>query len=83
MNPLKPDSCSFCKGKLHDGETEFMARVGEQVAVITEVPAWICDNCGEAYYSAETSQKIDAVMEKVHQGVFIGRPLTAGEIKLS
>ena len=83
MTPLKPDRCSFCKGKLRDGETEFMARVGEQVVVITEVPAWICDNCGEAYYSSETSQKIDVVMEKVHQGVFIGRALAAGEIKLS
>ena len=83
MNQLKPDSCSFCQGKLHDGETEFMARVREPVVVITEVPAWICDNCGEAYYSAETSQKINAVMEIVHQGVFIGRPLATGEIKLS
>ena len=38
----------------------FMARVGDEIIVIRDVPAFICDRCGEAYYSAEVSRKIIA-----------------------
>ncbi|WP_394339359.1 type II toxin-antitoxin system MqsA family antitoxin [Methanoculleus sp. UBA377] len=45
-----------------------MARVGDEIVVVRDVPAFICDRCGEAYYSAEISQKIDTVMKDVHGG---------------
>ena len=28
---MKPDRCSFCKGKLYAGKTEFVAKVGDEV----------------------------------------------------
>jgi len=43
----------------------------------------ICDRCGEAYYSAEVSQKIDAVMKDFHSGRLCCRPLAAGEVELT
>ena len=43
----------------------------------------ICDRCGEAYYSAEVSRKIDAVMKDVHSGRLCCRPLAAGEVELT
>ena len=33
---MKPDRCSFCKGKLVEGKTEFVAKVGEQIIAIKE-----------------------------------------------
>jgi hypothetical protein len=42
----------------------------------------ICDRCGEAYYSAEVSRKIDAVMREFHSGRLCCRPLAAGEVEL-
>jgi len=44
-------------------------------------PAYICDRCGEAYYTVETSRKIDAVMVDAHSGRLCCRPLAAGEVE--
>lgn len=79
---MSPEKCSFCKGTLTLGTTEFIARVHNEVIVIRDVPAYVCGQCGEAYFSAETSRKIDIVMEAVHQGTICCRPLAAGEVTL-
>jgi len=79
---MKPDKCSFCKGKLNEGKTEFVARVGEEVIVIKDVPAYICENCGEAYFTPEISRKIDRIMRDFHKGKFLAHPIAAGEIEL-
>ncbi len=80
---MKPDICSFCKGKLEEGQTEFMAKVKEQVVILSEVPAWICENCDESYYNEETSRKIDIIMKQIHEGIFFAQPIAAGKMKLS
>jgi YgiT-type zinc finger domain-containing protein len=77
-----PDQCSFCKGKLVLGKTEFMARAGNEVVVIKDVPAWVCEQCGESYFTAAISRKIDAIMRDAHQGKLCVRPLAAGEVDL-
>jgi YgiT-type zinc finger domain-containing protein len=77
-----PDRCSFCKGKLREGTTEFMAHAAGEVVVIKDVPAFVCEQCGEAYYTAGTSRKIDRVMRDAHQKKLCMRPLPAGEVSL-
>ena len=77
-----PERCTLCKGTLQEGKTEFIARVGGEIIVIRDVPAYVCDRCGEAYYSAEVSRKIDAVMREFHSGRLCCRPLAAGEVEL-
>ena len=61
---MKFDRCSFCKGKLVEGKTEFVAKVGEQIIAIKDVAASVSENCGEAYYTPEVSRKIDVVIKK-------------------
>lgn len=80
---MKPDMCSFCKGRLHEGKTEFVTRVKCEVIVIKEVPAYICENCGEAYFSPEISRKIDKVMRNFHEGTLLAHPIAAGEVELT
>ena len=77
-----PDLCSFCKGKLREGKTEFMAHAGGEVIVIKDVPAYVCEQCGESYYTTGTSRKIDGVMRDAHQKKLCMRPLPAGEVSL-
>jgi len=62
-----PDRCTFCKGRLVLGMTEFIARAGGEVVVIRDVPAYVCEQCGEAYSTTATSRKIDGVMRDVHK----------------
>jgi YgiT-type zinc finger domain-containing protein len=59
-----PDRCSFCKGKFREGKTEFMAHAAGEVIVIKDVPAYVCDQRQEAYYTAEVSRKIDGVIRE-------------------
>ncbi|MHB8101025.1 MAG: type II toxin-antitoxin system MqsA family antitoxin [Methanosarcina sp.] len=77
---MKPDRCSFCKGKLGEGKTKFVAKVGEQIIAIKDVAAYVCENCGEAYYTPEVSRKIDVVMKKFHGSKLLLYPLAAGEL---
>jgi len=77
-----PDTCGFCRGKLNPGETEFVARVGDEVISITGVAAYVCENCGEAYFSPEVSGKIDEAMRDFHQGKLSARPISARELEL-
>ena len=79
---MKPDSCSFCKGKLVKGNTEFVARVENEVLAIKDVSAYICEECGEAYYTPEISEKIDGIMKKFHNSTLLVHPLAAGELSL-
>ena len=76
------DKCSFCKGKLYEGKTEFIAEVGDEVISIKDVPAYICENCGEAYFTSEISRKMDEVMRDFHRGQLLAHPIAAGEIEI-
>jgi len=58
-----PDRCTFCKGTLHEGKTEFIARVGDEIIVIKEGPAFVCDRCGEMHYSPRISRPVSSTSQ--------------------
>lgn len=78
-----PERCSYCKGDLKPGKTEFMVRVGAEVIIIKEIPAYVCNQCGEVFFSPDISRKIDKIMEDVHKGRICCKPVAAGEIELT
>jgi len=78
---MKPEVCSFCKGHLKEGRTEFTVKLKGSIVSIKNVPAYICNNCGEAYYNPEVSRKIDKVMVEFQTGELLAHPLAAGEIE--
>jgi len=80
---MKPDKCSFCKGKLVKGKTEFTVKLEKEVLTITDVSAYICEECGEAYYTPDVSEKIDEIMKKFHESTLLVHPVAAGELSLS
>ncbi|ATU08099.1 type II toxin-antitoxin system MqsA family antitoxin [Methanohalophilus portucalensis] len=78
-----PDKCSFCHGRLVKGKTEFVVKVGDTVLTIKDVSAYVCEECGEAYYTPEVSRKIDKVMKKFHESKLLMHPVAAGEVSLN
>jgi len=80
---MKPDKCSFCKGRLVKGKTDFVVKVEKEVLTVKDVPAYICVECGEAYYTPETSEKIDELMKKFHSSALLVHPIAAGELSFS
>ncbi len=78
-----PDKCSLFYGKLAQDKTEFLAGLQGRVLSIKDVPAFVCQECGEAYYTPEFSRKLDRVMEKFRESELPIHPIAAGEISLN
>ena len=56
--------CVICKlGETHTGKTTVTLNRGESTIIIKDVPAQICDNCGEYYLSDEISEQVMALAE--------------------
>ncbi|MEI8002754.1 MAG: type II toxin-antitoxin system MqsA family antitoxin [Methanothrix sp.] len=79
MNSNLSDCCC-CAGKMHEGRHDFMTRVGNEIVVVKDVPALICDTCGEVEYTLEVSREIDVIMKDFFAGRLLAKPLAAGEI---
>lgn len=51
--------CSICKnGETHPGAATITLERDESVIVFRNVPAEICDNCGEYYLAESTSEDL-------------------------
>jgi len=59
---------------------DLMARMGDEIIFIKDVPALICDICGEVEYTLEVSREIDVIMKEFFTGRLLAKPLAAGEI---
>lgn len=58
----KMETCYFCrKGILEDKKVTVDFRWGNKLVVIEEVPAKVCNECGEKYYSAEVSREMERI----------------------
>ena len=51
--------CYFCGGKTAERPVTAENWWGDILALIEDVPAWVCQDCGEAYFAAETCRKLD------------------------
>jgi YgiT-type zinc finger domain-containing protein len=59
--------CPLCGGELHDGITTIPFLIGEKVAVIKDVPAEICSDCGEAYMKSSVVDKVESLLDKLEE----------------
>jgi YgiT-type zinc finger domain-containing protein len=62
--------CVICKvGRTKKGKTNFTLEKNGAFLIYKDVEADVCDNCGEAYFSIETSRKIEQLStEAVNKG---------------
>jgi YgiT-type zinc finger domain-containing protein len=65
---------------MREGRHDFMARVGDEIVVIKDVPALICDTCGEVEYTLEVSWGIDDLMKALAAGEVVFRTQRAGSM---
>ena len=66
-------NCVICKqGQTQSGLTTVILERGHTTVIIKEVPAEICENCGEYYLDEKVTDKIQKLAEQaVKQGVEI------------
>lgn len=62
-------TCVICKqGKTALGTTRMAVERGATVLVVRGVPAQVCDNCGEAYLSADAVDRLQEMLAVAAQG---------------
>jgi YgiT-type zinc finger domain-containing protein len=57
--------CVICKqGQTHNGMTTVTLVRGQTTVVIKDVPAEVCENCGEYYLSEQVTDKVQDLAEQ-------------------
>jgi YgiT-type zinc finger domain-containing protein len=59
-NPHK--SCHLCKGRLAYQMTTYTQLMNDNLIVIENVPAWVCEQCGETYYDPDVVERIQTLI---------------------
>jgi len=61
------DRCDLCGGELRPGKTTLEIWYDDELLVIKDVSADVCQQCHEAYISAEISEKLDHFLAEHHR----------------
>jgi len=59
--------CLYCQGKMERGKAPFHIDRKEYHLILDSVPAWVCMQCGEAYFEeaeVEAIQQIIRVLDR-------------------
>jgi YgiT-type zinc finger domain-containing protein len=53
-------NCSFCGGKVVENKVKVDYRTtGDELVVFEDVPAGVCEQCGEKYYTAKVARALE------------------------
>lgn len=61
--------CFFCKGETMETTTKFIVDLGQCVVIVKNVPAHVCQQCGEASFSDEVAQRLEKIVESVKHSI--------------
>ena len=66
-------NCVICKeGKTSSGKTTVYLERNESYIIIKDVPAEICQNCGEYYLSEDMTEKVLSIAEEaIQKGIVV------------
>jgi YgiT-type zinc finger domain-containing protein len=57
--------CVICRhGQCQPGTVDITRRIGGTTLVLRDVPASICDNCGEEYLNSDTAEAVYTLTQK-------------------
>ena len=51
--------CYFCKGKVVEKKIRHVHHWGNELIIFDDVPAEVCQQCGEVYFSPEVLERMD------------------------
>jgi YgiT-type zinc finger domain-containing protein len=58
------DRCYFCKSKVIEQQVTIDYRWGDTLAVIKDVPAGVCQQCGEKYLESHVYKELETLAKK-------------------
>jgi YgiT-type zinc finger domain-containing protein len=54
----------MCKGRLNEGNVNHIVDTGKHIVIIKNVPANVCQQCGEYYIEHEIALKLEEIIEE-------------------
>lgn len=57
--------CGICKGDMEEKLVTHTEDLGKSVVVIRNVPALVCDECGNVWYSGDVVRQIEAIVDAI------------------
>ncbi|OFZ19311.1 MAG: YgiT-type zinc finger domain-containing protein [Bdellovibrionales bacterium RBG_16_40_8] len=66
--------CPLCKGEMSDGQTNLSYEINkDRFLVIKNVPALVCDQCGEPFIDIKITRKVEKIISEAEKdGILIG-----------
>ena len=59
--------CIHCQGKMERKTTPFQINRKGYHLMLTAVPAWVCQQCGEVYFEEAEVQSIQTALQKLDE----------------
>jgi YgiT-type zinc finger domain-containing protein len=59
--------CPLCGGRKKPGTTTYSVDLGTGVIVVRNVPATVCDQCGEEWIASDIARKLEELTEEATQ----------------
>ena len=56
------ERCAVCSGQLHHTVTTYTQEYKGQIIVVENVPAWVCDQCGETYFDPDVVEQVQSLI---------------------
>ena len=60
-------NCALCKGSLKKGMVNHIIDLGDGIIIIKNVPANVCNQCGEYYVDTETAIKLEEIIQELRK----------------
>ena len=57
------DKCCFCKAKVIQKHVTLDYRWGDNLSVINDVPAYVCQQCGEKYLEGDVYKELEILVK--------------------
>ena len=58
---MKGDQCEFCEGEMEQRRVLARFRYKGRTIYVENVPAWVCNKCGEQYFDAPVYKRLEEI----------------------
>lgn len=80
MAQHKYSDCSYCGGKVKPQKTTLDSWWEGKFYIFEDVPAGVCQQCGEKYLTAKVAKRIESSTEKMRWRKFREVPVTSYQL---
>ena len=63
MSARRYTSCSYCGSAVEERHIRIETWIGDTLVIFEDVPAGVCDHCGEEFLGADTQEKMFALVK--------------------